>query len=181
MNLTKEFLRAGVVTIASALSTVLLLAQPAPVSPVRTAPTEKMTVTAGFRDWSPITIAGSTILAGNPTNRGGVYAIDAVSGKVKWTVRPTFNGGTAAVSTAPAVSGDIVITPFSMAYPGAVVAVTLAGGKEIWRGPYPAVDAAVAVSGGTAFVLGKDGRFSALDAATGREQWKAALSNRGEC
>jgi outer membrane protein assembly factor BamB len=43
------------------------------------------------------------------------------------------------------------------------------------------VDAAVVVSAGTAFVLGKDGRFSALDAATGRERWKVALANRGEC
>ena len=61
MNLTKEFLRAGVVTIALALSTVLLLAQPATVSPVRTAPTEKLTINAGFRDWSPITVAGTSL------------------------------------------------------------------------------------------------------------------------
>lgn len=181
MRLGSNHLRAGVATIAPAFFAAMLSAQSATIQPVRTAPTEKLTVNPGFRDWSPITITGSTILAGNMTNRGGVFAIDAVSGKVKWTVRPTFNGGTAAVSTAPAVSGDIVITPFAMAYPGAVVAVSLAGGKEIWRGPDPAVDAAVAVNGGTAFVLGKDGRFSALDAATGHERWKVALSNRGEC
>jgi outer membrane protein assembly factor BamB len=181
MTLTNTLLRAMVVGVGPVFSAVLLLAQPATFSPVRTLPSEKLTVNPGFRDWSPVTIVGTTILAGNKTNRGGVFAIDAISGKVKWTVRPTFNGGTASVSTAPAVSGDIVITPFSMAYPGAVVAVSLAGGKEIWRGPDPAVDAAVAVSGGTAFVLGKDGRFSALDAATGRERWKIALANRGEC
>src|SRR5262245_6861559 len=153
---------------------------PATLSPLRTQPAEKLTVNAGFRDWSPTTIAGTSIVGGNQTNRGGVFAIDTLTGKVRWTFRPTFNGGTAAVSTAPAVSGDIVITPFAMAYPGAVVGVSLATGKEVWRGPDPPVDAGVAVSRGVAFVLGKDGRFYALDAATGRERWKVALANRGE-
>jgi hypothetical protein len=39
------------------------------------------------------TVAGTTILGGNRTNRGGVFAIKTLSGKVKWTYRPTFNGG----------------------------------------------------------------------------------------
>jgi eukaryotic-like serine/threonine-protein kinase len=181
MRLAKASSDRTLLTAATVLSAAVAFAQQVTISPVRAAPTEKLTVTPGFRDWGPTTIVGTTILAGNMTNRGGVFAIDAISGKVKWTVRPTFNSGTAAVSTAPAVAGDIVITPFSMAYPGAVIAVSLAGGKEIWRGPDPAVDAAVAVSGGVAFVLGKDGRFSALDAATGRERWKVALASRGEC
>jgi outer membrane protein assembly factor BamB len=181
VRLTNAGRRGTLLTAATVVSAALAFAQPVTISPVRGAPTEKLTVNPGFRDWGPTTVVGTTVLAGNKTNRGGVFAIDATSGKVKWTVRPTLNGGTAAVSTAPAVSDDIVITPFSMAYPGAVIAVSLAGGKEIWRGPDPAVDAAVAVSGGVAFVLGKDGRFSALDAATGRERWKVALANRGEC
>src|SRR5829696_1807467 len=108
---------------------------PAILSPLRTTPAEKLTVNPGFRDWSPTTVAGTTIIGGNQTNRGGVFAIDTLTGKVRWTFRPTFNGGTAAVSTAPAVSGEVVITPFAMAHPGAVVAVSLATGKEIWRGP----------------------------------------------
>ena len=161
----------------------VLLAQTetVPISPLRTAPAEKLTVNPGFRDWSPITVAGNTIVGGNQTNRGGLFAIDAQTGKVRWTFRPAFNGGTAAVSTAPAVDGDVVITPFAMAYPGAVVGVSLAAGKEIWRGPDPAVDAGIAVSGGVAYVLAKSGRVHALDAATGRERWTVTLSNRGEC
>jgi outer membrane protein assembly factor BamB len=172
------------VTIAgAAFCTVWLGAQSAPSNqaPLRTAPTEKLTVNPGFRDWSPTTVAGTTILGGNRTNRGGVVAVDMPSGKVKWTYRPTFNGGTAAVSTAPAVSGDIVITPFAMAYPGAVVGLALATGKEVWRGPDPVVDAAVAVHGGLAYVLGKDGHIYALEAATGRERWKVKLVDRGDC
>jgi outer membrane protein assembly factor BamB len=68
-----------------------------------------------------------------------------------------------------------------MAYPGAVVAVSLATGKELWRGPDPVVDASVAVNAGLAYIMGKDGTFYALDAATGRERWKAALAKRGGC
>src|SRR5690349_6017392 len=99
---------------------IVLLAQTetTPIAPLRTTPAEKLTVNPGFRDWSPITVAGNTIVGGNQTNRGGVFAIDAQTGKVRWTFRPVFNGGTAAVSTAPAVDGDLVITPFAMAYPG---------------------------------------------------------------
>src|SRR6187402_231337 len=91
----------------------------APVTPLLTAPIEKLTVNAGFRDWSPATVASATIVAGNQTNRGGVVAIDTLSGKVKWTYQPVFKSGTASVSTAPAVAGDVVVTPFAAAYPGA--------------------------------------------------------------
>ena len=81
------------------------------IQPLRTAPAEKLTVNPGFRDWGPATVAGTTILAGNQTGRGGLFAVDMLSGKVKWTHRPVFSTGTASVSTPPAVSGDIVITP----------------------------------------------------------------------
>jgi outer membrane protein assembly factor BamB len=175
----------GRLTAASiALSSVLVFGQSESptVLPLRTAPTETLTVNPGFRDWSPTTVAGTTILGGNQTNRGGVVAIDTVSGKVKWTYRPVFTSGTASVSTAPAVSGDMVITPFAAANPGAVIALSLASGKEVWRGPDPAQNAAVAVNGALAYVLGKDGVFHALEAVTGRERWKVAFTtNRAVC
>ncbi|WP_162180030.1 PQQ-binding-like beta-propeller repeat protein [Bryobacter aggregatus] len=148
----------------------------APVAPLRTAPTEKLTVNAGFRDWSPATVAGATIVAGNQTNHGGVVAIDDLSGKVKWTYKPVFKSGTASVATAPAISGDIVVTPFAAAYPGAVTGVSLATGKEVWRGPDPAQGAAVATSGKLIYILGKDGHLYSLEAATGRERWKVAFT-----
>jgi outer membrane protein assembly factor BamB len=151
------------------------------VQPLRTAPTEKLTVNPGFRDWGPTTVAGTTILGGNPTNRGGLFAIDMLSGKVKWSYRPVFNGGTASVSTAPAVSGDIVIIPFASGYPGAVAGVSLATGKEVWRGPDPARGAAVAVNAGLAYIMGKNGTFYALDATSGRERWNVAFSKRADC
>jgi outer membrane protein assembly factor BamB len=138
-------------------------------------PTEKLTVSAGFRDWGPATLSGSTILAGSPTGRGGLYAVDTSTGKVKWSLVPTFGSGTASVSTPPAVSADIVVVPFAAAYPGATIAASLATGKELWRGPDPYQGAAVAINNGLAFILGKDGTFSALDIKTGAVKWKAAF------
>jgi outer membrane protein assembly factor BamB len=184
MTLRSLAWRGGGAFAGAALCTVVALAQPDPsaIQPLRTAPTEKFAVNPGFRDWGPTTIAGTTILGGNQTNRGGLFAVDVASGKVKWTYRPEFSTGTASVSTTPAVAGDIVITPFAAAHPGAVVALSLAAGKEVWRGPDPAQDAAVAVNEGLAYILGKDGNFYALEAATGRERWKVAFTtNRAVC
>lgn len=173
--------RGAVSMVAAACCTTWLFAQagtPA-VRPLKTMPVEKLTVNAGFRDWGPATIAETMIVGGNQTNRGGVVAVDMSTGKVKWSYRPTFASGTASVSTPPAVSGGLVITPFAAAYPGAVIAVSLATGKEVWRGPDPAQGAAVAVHAGLAYVLGKDGQFRALDAATGRERWAVAFTTDG--
>lgn len=151
-----------------------------PIRPLRTSPTEGLSVNAGVRDWGPATIAGATILAGGPTGRGGLFAVDLQTGKLKWTYRPGTMSGS--VSTSPAIFRDLAIAPFGAANPGAVVAVSITSGKEVWRGPDPAAGAAVAVHGDLAFVQGKDGNFYALEAATGRERWKAAFSTRrAEC
>lgn len=143
------------------------------VRPLRAAPAEKVTVNLGFRDWGPATVAGTIVIAGNQTGRGGLFAVDTVTGKARWTYRPAFPSGTASVSTAPAVAGALVITPFAAAHPGSVIAVSLPTGKEVWRGPDPEQGAGVAVDGGLAYILAKGGFFFALDAATGRERWKA--------
>jgi outer membrane protein assembly factor BamB len=183
MIVTNRLWRGGGVLVGVALCPVLVFAQPAspPIQPLRTAPVERLTVNPGFRDWSPATVAGTTILGGNQTGRGGTFAIDMVSGKVKWAHRPDFSSGTGSVSTPPAVSGQVVITAYSAAYPGAVVGLSLTTGKEVWRGRDPARDAAVAVNAGLAYILDKDGSFYALEAATGREKWKVSFATRGGC
>ena len=163
---------------ASALCTVLALAQSgaSPVGPLRTAPRETLTVNPGFRDWGPATITGTTILAGNSSNRGGLFAVDTLTGKVKWTSRPS-GYGNPWVATAPAVSGDIVITIMH----NTLVALSLATGRETWRGPATMQEATVAVSSGLAYVLGDDANFYALEVATGRERWKVAFRRAGSC
>jgi outer membrane protein assembly factor BamB len=170
----------GAATLAVvALAGALTLAQTAPgIAPLRTAPTEKFTVNPGFRDWARTVLAGTTIIGGNSSNRGGLFAVDTVTGKLKWSFRPAgTKSGNPFVATAPAVSGGAAIAPMG----NTLVAVTIATGREAWRGPATAQSAAVAADGGLAFVLGEDANFHALDAATGREKWAAPFPARGSC
>ena len=157
----------------------LALAQTAPtIAPLRTAPIEKFTVNPGFRDWARTVLAGTTIIGGNSSNRGGLFAVDTVTGKLKWAFRPTGTAsGNPFVATAPAVSGGLAIVPMG----NTLVAVTIATGREAWRGPATAQSAAVAADAGMAFVLGEDANFHALDAATGREKWAVPFPARGSC
>jgi outer membrane protein assembly factor BamB len=166
-------------TIVIALGAVLTLAQSAPgIAPLRTAPVEKFTVNPGFRDWARPVLAGTTIIAGNSSNRGGLFAVDTIAGKLKWSFRPTGTAsGNPFVATAPAVSGGVAIVPMG----NTLVAVTIATGREAWRGPQTAQSAAVAADGGIAFVLGEDANFHAVDAMTGREKWAAPFPARGSC
>jgi outer membrane protein assembly factor BamB len=158
-----------------ALLPEMALAQDAAaMSAIRKAPTQQFLVNAGIRDWGPATVAGTTVLAGGPSGAGGLFAIDGRTGKLKWSFRPAGINGS--VSTPPAVFRDIAIAPFGAANPGAVVAVSMTTGKELWRGPDPAVKSAVAVNGELAYTLDKKGGFHALAAATGREVWKVAFS-----
>jgi len=162
-----------------ALGGVLALAQTATsIAPLRTAPVEKFTVNPGFRDWGPTVLAGTTLIGGNSTNRGGLFAIDTTTGKLKWSFRPTGTAsGNPGVSTSPAVLNGLAIVPMG----NTLVAVTIATGREAWRGPVTAESAAVAVDSGMAFVLGEDGSFHALQAATGREKWAVPFPARGSC
>ncbi len=163
-----------------AVCTALALAESEPASSrqVRTAPMEQLTVNAGFRDWGPTTVAGTTILGGNSSNRGGLFAVDTRTGKVKWTSRPTGTAhGSPFVAAAPAVSGDVVMTPMG----NTLIALSLATGKERWRGPATAQGATVAVDSGLAYVMGEDSRFYALDATTGRQRWNVEFARAGSC
>jgi outer membrane protein assembly factor BamB len=165
--------------IVIALGGAVTLAQTLPgITALRTAPVEKFTVNAGFRDWAPTVLVGTTIIGGNSSNRGGLFAVDAITGKLKWTFRPTSTAsGSPFVATAPAVSGGLVIVPMG----NTLVAATIATGREAWRGPATAQSAAVAAEGGLAFVLGEDASFHAVDAATGRGKWAAPFPPRGSC
>jgi outer membrane protein assembly factor BamB len=167
--------QAGSFVIAGSTLCTLALAQtPSDIAPLRRAPTEALTVNLGFRDWAPTTLAGSTILGGN----AGLFAVDTRSGKKLWAARPGKTAGSNAfVATAPAVLGDRVFVPMG----GTLLALSLASGKELWRGPATAQGASVAAGAGLVHVMGDDGVFYTLDAATGREQWRREFSRAGSC
>ena len=137
-------------------------------TPLRTPPVEKLAVALTFRDWGPATATASHLFAGNVNGSGGFYALDASTGKVRWSFFPKFSF-TYNVTTPPAVAGKYVIAAFGE---GAVLAFDIASGKEVWRGPKPARNAAVGTDGTTVFFGGEDGDIYALDAATGQQRWK---------
>ena len=140
-------------------------------------PKERFTVNLGFRDWGPTTIVGNTIIGGNSSNRGGLFAVDTVTGKMKWSARPLGLSGTF-VATKPAVAGSVVIVPMG----NTLVALQLATGKELWRGPQTQQQASVAADTATAYVLGEDNNFYAFDATTGRQKWKVTFARgSGSC
>jgi outer membrane protein assembly factor BamB len=155
---------------------VPLYAQPvsaSAVQPLRTVPTEKVTIRTNVRDYGPATLAGTTLYVGNPTGGGALFAIDTVRNRVAWTFRA--QGISSSVSTAPVVVGDLVIAPFGAALPGAVIAVSKGTGKEVWRAVDPSASSAVVAEGNRLFVVSKECTLHALDAATGRELWKTPL------
>ena len=146
---------------------------PRAVQPLRTAPVETLTVKPGVRDLGPAVLAGGTRYLGAQTGQAGLFAIDAATGKLRCTFRPaTINGS---VSTLPAIFGTLVITPYGPANPGAVIAVSAATGKEVWRAGDPSAYSAVVAEGERVFVVSKDCTLYALAAATGQEQWKMPL------
>jgi hypothetical protein len=156
----------------------VLSAQPDPASlrPVRGHAEERHVIALTFRDWSPATVAGNTVLAGVATGGGGLFAFDATTGRRKWSFIPTFSGGTAHLTSPPAVAGDVVIAPFGAAHAGAFIAVSLTTGKELWRGPAPLLRAEVVVEGGIAYLQVAPGEIQAVDVATGRVQWRLPIA-----
>jgi hypothetical protein len=88
---TVRFAASGATTLAVvALCGALMLAQTAPsIAPLRTAPIEKFTVNPGFRDWAPTVLVGTTIIGGNSSDRGGLFAVDTIAGTLKWSFRPS--------------------------------------------------------------------------------------------
>src|SRR4029079_11469204 len=109
-----RFADRGAATLAAlALGGALTLAQTSTgTAPLRTAPVEKFTVNPGFRDWTRAVLAGTTIISGNSSNRGGLFGIDAVAGTLKWTLRPPGTAsGNPFVATAPAGSGGMAVAP----------------------------------------------------------------------
>lgn len=149
------------------------------IRPVRQTPTERFAVSNGNRDWGSASIAGNLIVAGGPSGKAGLHAVDMLTGKLKWSYRPADINGS--VSTPPAIVRDLAIAPFGAANPGAVIAVSLSTGKAVWRGPDPSTNATVVALGNMVYVHTKDATFVALDAATGKEVWHRAFARQGFC
>jgi outer membrane protein assembly factor BamB len=124
---------------------------------------------------SPV-VSGNTVIFGSGDQN--VYALDAVTGKLKWS----FATGDV-VHASPAVANGVV---YIGSWDRNLYAIDLASGREKWR--YVTgndttiynqigIASSAAVSGGRVFVGGRDGHFHAVDEKTGKLAW--TIDNRG--
>lgn len=116
-----------------------------------------------------VTFDGDRVYAG--TRDGVVLALGATTGEEAWRVDVP-----GAVTSAPAVAGDLVIAVAQDREAGTVaaVAVDAATGEERWRFTTPPASpaaTAAAVGEETVFVGMGDGQVHALDLETGAERW----------
>ncbi len=123
-------------------------------------------------------VADGTVLVGS--GDGHLYALDAASGKGKWRVE---TGGR--VRASPAVSGGTV---YVGSLDGSVYAADLATGALKWRFDTEghglssarfgfdrkSIQSSPAVADGTVYIGARDGSLYALDAATGKQRWRAS-------
>jgi len=111
----------------------------------------------------PVVADGAVFLG---TLAGVVYAIDASTGRDRWT----FRAGGAVLHTC-AVDGDLV---FFGSADGKIYALRSADGALVWTVPTgAAVWNAAAIHAGTVFVGSRDGRLYAIRAKDGTVLWTA--------
>jgi len=124
---------------------------------------------------SPV-VSGNVVIFGSGDQH--VYALDAASGKLKWS----FATGDV-VHASPAVANNVV---YIGSWDRNLYAIDLASGREKWR--YVTgndttiynqigIASSAAVSDGRVFVGGRDGHFHVVDEKTGKLIWKH--DNRG--
>ena len=81
-----------------------------------------------FRDWGQIASDGKVVVGGNSTGDGGVYAVDAASGKLLWRAATDQSGAVAIGEGLAFVEATLRSQPQQ-----AILAYDLRSGKEIWR------------------------------------------------
>ena len=130
---------------------------------------------------TPCVSKGYIYLGGNP---GGLFKIDAQSGKTVWSAE---SGGGWTLSSASVDAENVYIgTPY-----GALVAVNKETGKKIWGfdteetigwfSPYTKSDNLIisspVISGNTVYFGANDGIFYAVDTKTGKKIWSYNLGS----
>lgn len=144
--------------------------------------------TTGKQVWSAPTgaltttpaVADGLVYVGTVSNGYGVAALDARSGKRRWSFTAT-----ELVESAPTVVDGVVYVGGSAyvsgtSYPGVLYALDARTGKEHWRAETPqtargAGDLATtpAVANGLVYATSKGGTLYAIDTATGKTVWTA--------
>ena len=121
---------------------------------------------------TPILADGALYVGASPDDADGyLAAFDASTGAERWRVKENL--------LAPSISGDIGYTSGSG---GAVVAIDLSDGREIWRTQLEGTVRAPAVAGNVVYVTADDARLiAALDRETGGILWTYEVDASNQC
>jgi len=127
---------------------------------------------------SPPTYADGRIFAVTFDNE--LYAIDAETGAVEWTYQSLSEPARILTATSPAVSGDIVMAPFTS---GEITALRVENGRVLWSdalsrsGRTTALSSLNDIAGspvifdGVVYVVSHSGILVAFDLRTGQRTW----------
>jgi outer membrane protein assembly factor BamB len=128
------------------------------------APTPVWTVRAGSRLSGQVEVEGNTLYGGGVDRK--VYAVDLVSGDVRWSTRLS-----GMVVGGVLLSGDTVFAASSRPE-GRIHALHRANGKRIWRVSANPIAAPLAMIGGMLVAQTQRGEVLALDPASGKVRWR---------
>jgi outer membrane protein assembly factor BamB len=123
-----------------------------------------------------VTLAGGTVYAGQ---NGKLFALDAATGKLRWTSPDgPVDGPASGWWYAPVVSDGMVYVAGNPGpgKPGTLYAVSAGGGGQKWRLDAKQSLVPPPAAGGGLVYVSVDGSLRALDATTGTQRWQLASS-----
>jgi outer membrane protein assembly factor BamB len=140
--------------------------RPIAQAPVSRTPSVLWQTKLGFRDWGDLALANGVIVGSNSSGKGGLFAVDASTGQLRWKLATSNSTG-----ESPASDGTIAVVAWTR---GTVLAsYSLADGRLAWTKPFEMVPGGVPiVSGDTVIAQGSDGFVYAFDLASGAERRK---------
>ncbi len=141
--------------------------KPLTASVAGNAPTQVWTVQAGRRLTGRVEVNGNTLYGAGADRK--VYAVDLVSGDVRWSTRLS-----GMVIGGVLLSGDTVFVASSRPE-GRIHALRKANGKRIWRVSADPIAAPLALIGGMLVAETQRGEVLGLDPTTGKVRWRRRL------
>ena len=142
----------------------------------------KWTKTLGVPVRNAPTVAGGRIFL--VTTEGRFYCLSAANGDELWSYRGLPEKATLMSNVSPAVSGKIVVAPFSS---GEVVAFNVENGQPVWseslvrgrtRSPLNSLNntSRPVIADGVLYALGHSGRIVATKIKDGRRLWQGNIA-----
>ena len=164
----------------------------------------RLYVTSGYRFVAALDAATGAVVWRTPTaapihgaptvSDGRVFAVtvdnevvslDAATGAVNWTHQALVEPARFAIASSPAISGDVVVAPFSS---GELIALRAQNGNELWNDVLSRssrnnalseirdIAGRPAIYRGDVYATSHSGVFSATDLRTGQRRWSVPLT-----